>query len=175
MEQTTYEQTTEKRTGDSAIRPHPEYVRTVPGILKIAEIVVNILVLICASIDYWSPAGGGWVQFVAVTALITTLINFLMHFFDVYSKFSFQFNFVLFIYYCVIVVLYLIAAIVCAVRAPYWPAVGAAAFFAFVAVILYAVDTYLMYRMWQGGVHHTTAATATTTTTTTSYETRTQY
>lgn len=39
MDQTTYEQTTEKAIASSGLGSHREYVRTLPGILKLTEIV----------------------------------------------------------------------------------------------------------------------------------------
>ncbi|KAH9491648.1 hypothetical protein Btru_030577 [Bulinus truncatus] len=175
MSTTAYEHTTETQSSRPPIRPHPEYVKSVPGILKIAEIILCILVLICASIDYWYHIGGGWVQFVAASALVTTIILFIFHLFDFISHITFRWNFIEFIYYCVYVVLYVIAAIVAAVRAHLAPSIGATAFFTFAALIVYAVDTYFMYRKWQTVQHPAAAATTTTTTTTTTYETRTQY
>lgn len=176
---TTYEQTTTVTSGPvDEIRPDPTYVRTIPGILKIVEILLDILVLICASIDNWYAIGGGWVQFVSASALITTVILFIFHFFHIISRIPGPIVFIEFIYYCVYVFLYLIAAIVAAVRAPYAGSIGAAAFFCFAALAVYAVDTFFLYRGWRVVQHpHTTSGTAvsTATTTTTTYETRTQY
>ncbi|CAG5131981.1 unnamed protein product [Candidula unifasciata] len=178
MEATAYEHTTETRSGPPPIRAHPEYVRSVNGLLKIAEIILCILVLICASIDYWYHLGGGWVQFVSASAMITTIILFIFHFFNVHSRLSGPWNFIEFIYYCVYVALFVIAAIVAAVRAHLAASIGATAFFTFAALIVYAVDAYFMYKAWQTLQHAPAGAAATTTTTTTtvsSYETKTQY
>ncbi|XP_012942126.1 MARVEL domain-containing protein 1 [Aplysia californica] len=178
MATTTYEQTTETRPEPPPIRPHPEYVKSIEGILKIVEIVLCILVLICASIDYWYHLGGGWVQFVAASAMIGTIILFLFFFFNVYPRLPGPWNFIVFIYYCVYVVLFIIAAIVAAVRAHLATSIGATAFFTFAALAVYIIDVYFMYRSWQAYQHPSTAAggaNTTTTTTTTTYETRTQY
>lgn len=56
--------------------------------------VVDILVLICASIDNWYSIGGGWVQFVAASAMITTIILFIFHFFNIMSRLSGPWNFI---------------------------------------------------------------------------------
>jgi hypothetical protein len=176
METTAYEHTTESRTAPAPIRPHPEYVKSVNGLLKIAEIILCILVLICASIDYWYHLGGGWVQFVAASAMVTTIILFIFHFFDIIPRLPGPWHFIEFIYYCVYVVLFVIAAIVAAVRANITAAIGATAFFTFAALAVYAVDVFFMYRNWQTVQHPVAGAAATSTTTTvTSYETRTQY
>uniref|UniRef100_A0A0B6XZD1 MARVEL domain-containing protein n=1 Tax=Arion vulgaris TaxID=1028688 RepID=A0A0B6XZD1_9EUPU len=177
METTAYEHTTETGPAASPIRPRPEYVRSVNGLLKIAEIILCILVLICASIEYWYPIGGGWVQFVSASAMITTIILFIFHFFNLFARLPGPWHFIEFIYYCVYVVLFVIAAIVAAVRAHIAPAIGATAFFTFAALAVYAIDVYFMYRNWQNFQRPSAAAptTNTTTTTVTSYETRTQY
>ncbi|KAK0060894.1 CKLF-like MARVEL transmembrane domain-containing protein 4 [Biomphalaria pfeifferi] len=176
MSTTAYEHTTETHSGPAPIRPHPEYVKSTPGLLKIAEIILSVLVLICASIDWWYSIGGGWVQFVAASALITTVILFIFHFFNLISRVTVRWNFIEFIYYCVFVVLYVIAAIVAAVRAHLAPSIVATAIFTFLALAVYAIDTYLMYKAWQTIQHPSTGGAAvTTTTTTTTYETRTQY
>lgn len=176
---TTYEHTTTTTASGPMddIRPDTGYIRTIPGILKIVEILLDILVLICASIEYWYSIGGGWVQFVAASALVTTLILFIFHFFNIISRLPGPWIFIEFIYYAVFILLYLIAAIVAAVRAPLAPAIGAACFFCFAALAVYAVDCFFMYRSYKTVQHsHTSEATATTaTTTTTTYETRTQY
>ncbi|CAL1536520.1 unnamed protein product [Lymnaea stagnalis] len=176
MEPTAYEHTTESRTGTAPIRPHPEYVRSVEGILKIVEIVLCIIVLICASIVNWYSIGGGWVQFVAASAMISTIIIFIFHFFNIFGRLTTHWNFIEFIYYCIFVVLFIIAAIVAAVRASYHPAIGATTFFTFAALVVYGVDTYFMYRSWKAYQHPVAGgAVVTTTTTATTYETRTQY
>ncbi|XP_041376051.1 plasmolipin-like [Gigantopelta aegis] len=179
MATVTYEETTTTSSAP-AIRPDPEYVKTINGILKIAEMVVSIIVLICASVDsiYWYSRGGGWVQFVAASALITVIILFIFHFMHIINRLPGPWTFIEFIYYCVFCALWLIAAIVAAVRAPWFASIGAAAFFCFAALAIFAIDTFFMFRGWQSVQHPvtggtTTAATATTTTTT--YETRTQY
>ncbi|KAK3764891.1 hypothetical protein RRG08_025412 [Elysia crispata] len=177
METTAYEHTTESRVDPPPIRPHMNYPKSVPGILKIVEVVLCILVLICSSVVYWYHYGGGWVQFVAGSAMVTTAILFLFHFFNVFSRLPGPWPFIEFIYYCVYDLFWGIAAIVAAFRAPLHSAIGATAFFTFAALVLYILDTYFMYRAWktfhqpggQGG------PAVTTTTTTTTYETRTQY
>ncbi|BFZ13083.1 hypothetical protein BsWGS_16122 [Bradybaena similaris] len=171
MEPTAYEHTTETRREPAPIRPHPEYAKSVSGLLKIAEIILCILVLICASIDYWYHLGGGWVQFVAASAMITTIILFIFHFFNINSRLAGPWGLIEFLYYCAFVVLFVIAAIVAAVRGHLAPSIGATAFFTFATLSVYAVDAYFTYRAWQT----LQATTTTTTTTVTSSEPKNQY
>ncbi|KAL8581129.1 hypothetical protein ACOMHN_033577 [Nucella lapillus] len=175
MATTTYEQTTTSQSGPvmEDIRPDPLYIRSLPGILKIVEIFLDILVLICASIDNWYSLGGGWVQFVAASALVTTAILFFFHFFHIISRLPGPWTLIEFIYYVVFVILYVIAAIVAAVRAPLAPSIGAACFFTFAALAVYAVDCFFMYRGFKTVQHPHTGggqAASTTVTTTTTYE-----
>ncbi|PVD20616.1 hypothetical protein C0Q70_18774 [Pomacea canaliculata] len=177
---TTYEQTTTATSSSGnreEIRPDVGYIRTIPGILKIVEIFLDILVLICASIDNWYHLGGGWVQFVAASALVTTVILFIFHFLHLISRLPGRWNLIEFIYYIVFIILFLIAAIITAVRAPLAPSIGAACFFTFAALAVYTLDAFFMYRNWKIVTHSSGAPTtaSSTTTTTTVYETRTQY
>ncbi|XP_050399060.1 plasmolipin isoform X2 [Patella vulgata] len=179
---TTYEQTTVTQTTSAGvapeIRPDVNYVKSIPGLLKIAEMVLSIIVLICSSIVYWSHLGGGWVQFVAATALITTIILFILHFMHIIHRLPGPWVFIVFIYYIVITVCWLIAAVVSAARFGYHSSIGATCFFAFVATAVFAIDTFFNYRGWQVVQHpagSSTTANTTTTTSSTAYETRTQY
>ncbi|XP_025076528.1 MARVEL domain-containing protein 1-like [Pomacea canaliculata] len=139
--------TTTKPSGNQEkIRLDVEYVRTIPSILKIVEIVLDILVLICASIDDWYYVGGGWVQFVAASALGTTVILFIFHFFQLISQLSGPWNLIEIIYCGIYVILFLIAAIVSAVRAHLEPSIVAACFFCFAALAVYTLDVVIMYR-----------------------------
>ncbi|XP_013403699.1 plasmolipin [Lingula anatina] len=176
-----YETTTTTTTtteSSSGIGPQMQYLKSIPGILQIVEIVLSLIVFICASIPLgWVGYGGGWVQFVSMTAFLTTAAIFVIIFLNILPRLPGPWTLILFIYYAVFVVLYLIAAIVCAVRAPYWSAVGAAAFFAFVVMIVYGVDAFFRFRTWREGgpqpqhtsTHQETHTTETVTTETVGY------
>jgi len=177
---TTYEQTTTTQQAASPpIGPQPAYAQSQDGILKIVEIVLCIIVLICASIEWWFVCcgGGGWVQFVACSAMITTLVIFILHFLNLVPRMPFggYWSMIRFVYYCVYVVLFAIAGIVAAVKAPGYPSIGAAAFFTFAALVVYGVDAFFMYRGWKMVQHPHTGGAGTTTTTTTTIETHSQY
>ncbi|ESO82805.1 hypothetical protein LOTGIDRAFT_229821 [Lottia gigantea] len=180
---TTYEQTTVTQSSSSgvasSIRPDVLYVKSIPGILKIVEMILCLIVLICASVGmWWLGGGGGWVQFVAALAFVVTIILFIFHFMHIIEKLPGPWVLIEFIFYIVITIMWLIAAIVAAARIGGHGSVIATAFFAFAATAVYAVDTFFMFRGWKGGVTTTTSSSTaggTTTTTTTQYETRTQY
>ena len=48
---------------------------------------MDLIAFICASVwIYWGPYGGGWVQFVTMSAFITTLLLFFFHLFRIIYK-----------------------------------------------------------------------------------------
>ncbi|ELU06263.1 hypothetical protein CAPTEDRAFT_223707 [Capitella teleta] len=71
--------TTTASSGGGGVSLQKDYVRTIPGILKIVEIVLCLLTFICSIVPYWAPIGGGWVDFVAVTAGIGSTLIFLFN------------------------------------------------------------------------------------------------
>ncbi|WAR11654.1 CKLF4-like protein [Mya arenaria] len=156
------------------------YPQSLHGILKIVEVVVDLVAFICACwFPYWSGHGGAWVQFVTISAFITTLILLVLHLFRIIYKLPGPWGLIELIYYGVYALLLLIAAIVAAARAGYHSSIGAAAFFTFAATALYVVDAFFQFRTWRGGAtSHTQSSethTTTTTTTETNYETKAQY
>ncbi|XP_046354492.2 plasmolipin-like [Haliotis cracherodii] len=175
----TYETTT-TTTSSSTTGIHPDvgYVKSIPGILKIVEFVLCIIVLICTSVVYWVPYGAGWIQFVAVAACVVVALLFIFHFLHIFEKLPGPWPLIEFVCYIVFTIFFLISAIVAAVRGGWHGSIAATAFFCFATTAVFGVDTFFQYRGWQTGASHTTsssAATVETTTTTTSYETKTQY
>ncbi|XP_052251724.1 CKLF-like MARVEL transmembrane domain-containing protein 4 isoform X1 [Dreissena polymorpha] len=144
------------------------YVKSMRGILKVSECVLDMVGFICASVwIYWTHAGGAWVQFVTISAFITTLILYILHLFRIIYKLPGPWGLIQLIYYGIYSLLMLIAAIVCAVRAVHHSSIVAAAIFTFLATAVYVVDTFLLFRDWQSGSSTTTTMTETRTTTTT--------
>ncbi|KAL4234133.1 hypothetical protein ACF0H5_005786 [Mactra antiquata] len=156
------------------------YLNSLPSFLKIGEIVLDIIAFICASVwIHWGAYGGGWVQFVTMSAFITTLLLFGFHLFRIIYKLPGPWGIIELIYYVLYTLLMLISAIVCAVRFNWHSSIAATTFFTFAATALYVIDTFLLFRAWQSGrsAGASSAATTTTTTTTehTSYESKVQY
>lgn len=158
-----------------------DYLRSIPGLLKIAEIVLVFVAFICASVDiWWGSYGGGWVQFVTMSAFITTLVFFLFHLLRVIGRLPGPWILIEFIYYCVYTLMLLISFIVAAARAGYFyhnSSIIATAIFTFIATAVYAVDTFFQFKNWRSSREAPAGATTTTTTTAThtTYETKTQY
>ncbi|XP_064610335.1 CKLF-like MARVEL transmembrane domain-containing protein 7 [Liolophura sinensis] len=165
-------QTTSPTAESQAIGPDVSYIKTLPGILKIAEIVLSIIAFICATVYPWAYGGGGWVQFVTISTFVGVLVLFIFHFMHIISRLPGPWMLIEFIYYCVYTLFMLIAAIVAAANGWRDASIGAAAFFCFAALAVLAVDTFMMFRTWQAGRQSSgqSANTATITTTTTTRE-----
>ncbi|KAJ8672720.1 hypothetical protein QAD02_003980, partial [Eretmocerus hayati] len=72
------------------IRYDPSYLRTLPGRLKCAEIVLNILGFICVLISTHSHHNrSGWFNFIAMTGFWMTgllLVFYLFHFVEKFDR-----------------------------------------------------------------------------------------
>ncbi|XP_044742388.1 CKLF-like MARVEL transmembrane domain-containing protein 7 [Chrysoperla carnea] len=137
-------QTTSVQTN---IRYDQTYIRTIPGALKIAQIVLNLLGFICIQCSKFSNyATGSFFNTVAMTAFWITGILLAFYLFHVIEKF-FKIPWLkLEFFYCTIwTLLYLIAAIFAASFGS--DAYVAAAFFGFCAMVVYGYDAWLK---WQG-------------------------
>lgn len=134
------------------LRFDPSYIRTIPGMLKIGELVINLLGFICieASGAFSYHSRGSWFNFVAMTAFWFTGFLLAFYLFHVIEKFfkipwlKIEFGF------CAIWTLfYLIAASLAA--AFYVEAYSAAAFFGFCGMVAYGFDAYLKFKAVQNG------------------------
>lgn len=80
--QTTATVEQQQQSGAVAISVNLPYLRSLPGILKIVEAVVALIVVICVgTVQYWfNHSSGGFIAFSAIFSLIVTLIFFVLHF-----------------------------------------------------------------------------------------------
>lgn len=131
------------------------FVRSIPAILMIAEIVLGLLhwALIASTFQTALPPYG-WVMFVAVTSWLITLILFFIILFGLLRKLpSVPWTLVVMVYFGVVTVLYLTAFITNAasVYSPlYYGHFAAAAFFAAVVTAAYAASAFFSYLDWKG-------------------------
>jgi glucan phosphoethanolaminetransferase (alkaline phosphatase superfamily) len=132
--------------------------------------VLSIVTFICSVIPHWSGYGGGWVSFVSMSAFFSVLVIFIFFLLNIHQRLHPVSYLIELIIYAVFTVFYLIAAIVCAARASWHGAIAAAAFFAFAATAVFAVDTFLQFKAWRSGENEMATTTTTTTTTTTNAE-----
>ncbi|XP_042908382.1 CKLF-like MARVEL transmembrane domain-containing protein 7 [Parasteatoda tepidariorum] len=137
-----------------SIRFDPSYIKTFPGMLKIAEIVNNIIGMICimASGCSWC-SNSNWFNFVASTGLTVTFVLLVFYFFHIIEKLKFvPWLAIELLYAATWTLFYMIAALVVAVKGGRDDAWAAAGFFGFAGAILYAADCYTKYKYWKDGI-----------------------
>ncbi|XP_060517165.1 CKLF-like MARVEL transmembrane domain-containing protein 4 [Cylas formicarius] len=138
---------------DTTIRFDGSYIRTLPGMLKISQVSLNLLGFIC--IEAGGPwayhSRGVWFNFVAMTGFWLTLILLALYLFHIIERFykipwlKFELG------YCGLWAgLYIIAASL-ALSFTHVEAFIAAGFFGFCAMIAYALDAFLKYKAVQSG------------------------
>ncbi|CAH1779979.1 unnamed protein product [Owenia fusiformis] len=171
--------TTSSSSSGPRINVNVDYIKTIPGILKIVEIVLSLITFICGVIwPWWQAQGGAWNGFVSMTSFICCIVWLLLHVSSLISQLPGPWMLIEFIYYCVFTLFFLICGIVAAVRGHWHSSIGATAFFAFATTAVYAVDTFFQFRNWRANGGLTTSSgggTSTGTTTVTTTETTQQY
>lgn len=127
------------------------YITTLPGIIKIAVIVLNLIGFICIQASAFRSNGRG-VYFSIVTHLGfwfsgSLLVLYLFHMVEKYH--NIKWLKIEMIAYVVMVFLYLIASTIAVAfgAAPY----SAAGFFGYLAMVLYGGDAFLKYRALKAG------------------------
>ncbi|XP_052008370.1 plasmolipin-like isoform X2 [Xyrauchen texanus] len=96
------------------------FIKTIPGILLLAEIVVGLLVwALISSTTYVTFTAYGWVMFVSVTLWFLSIALFIMLLLSLDEKLlSVPWPLVLFVFYAVATVLYLTAFLTDAISVP---------------------------------------------------------
>ncbi|XP_014680198.1 PREDICTED: plasmolipin-like [Priapulus caudatus] len=179
----TTQQATVTTTTTTTTKPYfdPSYLRTVPGILKCLQLVLNAICFICC-VARWSGIGGGRIDFYffcCIVGFIVTLILLILYLFHVVGYFyKLPWYLIEFIYCAVWTLFYLSASIAMADLAGkfsntfrrYYSALAAAAFFGFLAMIAYGVDAFFKFRAWRNGEKPQIIAQQTSTRTTATVE-----
>jgi len=133
----------------------PSYARTIPGIIKIARAVLDLIgfiCIMCSGMGWSSSSRGNWFSFVSMTGFWVTLFLLIFYFFHLIERLHFlPWMLMEFIFCTVWTVFYLIAACLVAAWGGYTEAYGAAAFFGFCAMIAYGFDAYLKFMGWRLG------------------------
>ncbi|XP_019620877.1 PREDICTED: plasmolipin-like [Branchiostoma belcheri] len=151
--------TTPERSG---IGLNINYVTSIPGILKVVELLFGLIVWACVA-SYTYAGGQHWVMFVAVTSWLFTLLYFIFCLLSLRESMpvisGFNWNLIETVYSVVVTFLYFIAACVQAgttgvggnslVRGHY-STYAAAAAFAFLVTIAYGVDAFFAFQSWRG-------------------------
>ncbi|XP_016411461.1 plasmolipin-like [Sinocyclocheilus rhinocerous] len=134
-----------------------DFIKSVPGILLLTEIIVGLLVwALIATTSYTSDPAYGWVMFVSVTLWLLSIALFVVLLLRFYQSLpSVPWPLVLMVFYVVAAVLYITAFLADAVSVPpHWYSwhghLGASAFFAIVLTLLYGASSYFAYLDWRG-------------------------
>jgi len=151
-------QTTTTTTTVRITRPFFDfvYIRTLPGILKFVQLVLDFITFICCiagPLSYLPDVG--WSTFVSITAFIVTLILLTMYMAHLIEMLQGIPWLLIECLYCGIwVFFFLIAACLMAAKSTYCgacQAYGAASFFGFMAMIAYGFDCFLKFNSWRNG------------------------
>ncbi|KAG5322789.1 CKLF4 protein, partial [Pseudoatta argentina] len=150
---TTTTVTTTTTTTQPNIRFDPSYARTLPGMLKIVQVVLNLLGFICITVSvHSSHSRGGWFNTVAMGGFWFTGILLVLYLFHIVEKFArIPWLKIEFIFCTIWTLFYLLAASLAADFARYTEAFGVAAFFGFCAMVAYGYDAWLKFKAVKSG------------------------
>ncbi|KAF6023171.1 hypothetical protein EB796_018504 [Bugula neritina] len=155
---------TEHTTHTATLDFDGEYVKTLPGIIKLVEIVTSLICFII-SLTTSSP-GNGWCGFVSSTVFFISLVWFFLNLFKLIQKIHPVRILIEWIYYLVLAICFCIASIVAAAFTGVYhlPALGAYSFFGFVCTAALAVDLFFQFKVWrsQGVSSHSQTTTTVT-------------
>ncbi|GBP53186.1 CKLF-like MARVEL transmembrane domain-containing protein 4 [Eumeta japonica] len=137
------------------VRFDRSYLTTIPGILKIAQVVLNLLGFICIQTSYFSILSEyryfSWISMIAFWFSGILLGLYLFHFVEKFYKIPWlkiEFGF------CALwAFLYLVAASLAASSSSKFNdnSSAAAAFFGFAAMLAYGIDAFLKWRAGRTG------------------------
>lgn len=133
------------------IRYDPEYVKSIPGIIKIVAIVLNLIGFICIEVSYFSHLSrGSFFNTVAMIGFWFSGIMLVFYLFHVCEKFHKIPWLKIEMYFCAAwTLLYMLASSLAA--AANVEAFQAAAFFGYCAMIAYGYDAFLKYKAVSAG------------------------
>jgi len=139
------------------------YIKTVPGILRIVEIVLCLILFICsvsACSVLWHFGNCGWGGFVGFLGFFLVLAWLFFYLFHVHDAApNVPWLLIELIFYAIWTFFLLVAGIALAVLASDWgndywgskirSGAGAGSFFAFAAAIVFGFHTFLVFRDWR--------------------------
>ncbi|XP_035662383.1 plasmolipin-like [Branchiostoma floridae] len=140
-----------------------DYIKSIPGILKVVELLFGLIVWACVA-SYVYAGGQHWVMFVAVTSWLFTLLLFIFCLLSLRDTMpvvsGFNWNLIEMVYAAVVTFCYFIAACVQAgttgvggntfMARGHYSTYAAAAAFAFLVTIAYGVDLFFAFQSWRG-------------------------
>ncbi|KAJ8933652.1 hypothetical protein NQ318_019297 [Aromia moschata] len=143
---------TSNTTVETTIRFDPSYIRTIPGLLKLVQIVLNLLGFICieASGVFSVHTRGSFFNFVAMTGFWFTGILLALYLFHLIEKtYRIPWLKIEFVFCALWTAFYLIAA--CLAVSFGVEAFIAAGFSGFCGMIAYGIDAFLKFKAIQSG------------------------
>lgn len=150
---TTTTVTSSNTTVQTNIRFDPLYIRTIPGMLKIAQIFFNLLgfiSMLCSYTRYLSR--GEWFNTVAMGGFWFTGIMLVLYLFHIVEKFyRIPWLKIEFVFCALWTFFYLIAASLVAAQSYVSEANIVAGIFGFIAMVLYGYDAFLKFQGIRGG------------------------
>ncbi|GAV08066.1 hypothetical protein RvY_17815-2 [Ramazzottius varieornatus] len=166
----TYTTTTVQQSRTVLVRPYFDvnYLRTLPGLLKIIELILMLIAFIlaasawsstswyCGTSTYcyytYAASSAGWTKFVTITGFIITLILLQLYLFHLIERFySVPWLQLEMIYCAVVAVLLLIAGATMINYSAIDGTRGACVFFCWAAMIVYAFDAFLKFKSFRNG------------------------
>lgn len=141
------------------LRWDPNYIKTIPGILKLAAVIINLVVFICVCCPnhYWRESNTArWTYFVSMTGFWVSGILLIFYLLHVIEKFHVIPWVMIEMGYCgTWAFFYFTCALDLAVKtsqgADTVDAFGAASFFSFGAMGIYGFDAFLKFKAWRAG------------------------
>lgn len=132
----------------------PSYVKTIPGMIKIAEALCSLIGFICIQSIYLASyiSAGGWYSFVSMTGFWISLLLLVFYIFHIIERLTWipwligEGGFA-----ALWSAFFFIAACVAASYGRQDPGWGAAAFFGFVGMIIFGYEAYVKYIKWKSG------------------------
>lgn len=135
------------------IRFDPSYIRTIPGMLKIACLVLDFIGSICIMVseNNWHSRAN-WFNFCAMGGFWITGILLAFYLFHVIEKLYFIPWIMVEMGYCGLWCFFLMtASAACAAYGSVNEAWAAASFFGFIAMIVYGADAFFKFKAWRAG------------------------
>ncbi|XP_059058986.1 plasmolipin [Achroia grisella] len=132
------------------LRFDKNYVKTLPGVLKLIQVICNLVGFICIKVS-WVWLSAIFFNILYWFANVVTLLLLLMYTFHFVEKYDrWPWLKLEFFYCCVVVLAYICFSIFAtAIGESVGYAVG---FFGLCAIIAYGLDGYLKYRGWRRGL-----------------------
>ncbi|KAL4705335.1 hypothetical protein ACJJTC_019021 [Scirpophaga incertulas] len=139
-----------QNTNQKVLRFDKVYIKTLPGVLKIVELICNIVGFICIKVSsaFISPIFYNLLYWIANIITLFLLLMYMFHFVEKYERVPWYK--LEFFYCCIIVLAYIGTSIFAATLAEN---IGyAVGFFGLCAIIAYALDGILKYKGWKRGL-----------------------